>query len=157
MAEVSRWVRIAREIEALLTADGMPEGLSVHRHAHRKTSQLLLPATVIDANLDEDIEVDDHDGLEIRTRSLRIIHRVVIASDRPDEDAVPAEEALDPLLVWTAKQLKAPGAFTEGLVLDVRETSGVGQAVEAEETYAGRIQDFEIDYATLEHDPTETP
>ncbi|MEK9505155.1 hypothetical protein [Gaopeijia maritima] len=150
----SRWVRIAREVEALLSAPDRPTGLVVHRLSHRKLAkEKSLPATVINANGSETIETDDHDGGQTRTRTMHIEHRVEIPGDRPDTDEIPPEEALDPLITWTTRQLMAPDAFASGLVAEIREVRGSGDSVALEKTYAGRRQDFEIVYFTHESDP----
>lgn len=154
----SRWVRIARELELLLSAAGRPDGLVVHRLSHRKlTSEVSLPASVIHANGPEDILTDDHDGNQTRTRTVRIEHRVQIAGDTPDLDELPPEEVLDPLVTWCTRQLMAQDAFASGLVAEIREVRGMGDSVELETTYAGRAQEFEITYFTHESDPEADP
>lgn len=154
----SRWVRISQEVEALISAADRPPGLVVHRLSHRKIAdEPNLPASVINGNGPEEIDTDDHDGNQTRKRTMRVEHRVAIAGDRPDMDEVPPEEALDPLITWTTRQLMDPDAFASGLVAEIREVRGVGDSVALEKTYAGRLQEFEITYFTHETDPEADP
>ena len=142
--------QIVDGIVALLEASGSPAGLTVHRERTRPIEDDSLPALVVYC---EDEEPKSTDKQTFRSplveRSLRLI---VEARARATGGLAP-DQALDPLLVWTAQQI-LQNETIGGLAIGATEGKTSWITKEADVVVAAAIANYHIRYRTARTDPT---
>ena len=142
--------QIVDRIVALLEASGAPAGLAIHRERSRPIEDDSLPALVVYC---EDEEPKSTDKQTFRSplveRSLRLI---VEARARATGGLAP-DQALDPLLVWTAQQI-LQNETIGGLAIGATEGKTNWITKEADVVVAAAIANYHIRYRTARTDPT---
>ena len=142
--------QIVSSLVALLEAEGAPEGLTVHRERTRPIEADSLPALLIYCEDDEPAATDRQ---TFRSPLVeRSLHVVVEARSRVTSPLSP-DQALDPLLVWTAQQI-LQNETMGGLAIGAIEGKANWISKETDVVLAAAIANYHIRYRTSRLDPT---
>ena len=142
--------QIVSAIGQLLQADGAPDGLTVHRERTRPIESDALPALLVYC---EDDDPTTTDKQTFRSPLVeRSLHVIVEARARVTGSLSP-DEALDPLLVWTATQI-LQNETIGGLAIGAIEGRTSWITKEADVVVAAAIANYHIRYRTARTDPT---
>ena len=139
-------------IQAVVTAldgAGKPQGLTVHRYRTRPIEKDKLPAQVVYPS--------GSGGSVAETTSLYggmaddVLRelRVRVESRATGE---PADQALDPLYLWSVRSIMADPTLG-GLAFSIREEATSFDAAEFEEVIGAAATDFIVEYVTSRDDP----
>ena len=150
MSGVSIREQIVSALVALLEAEGAPDGLAVHRERTRPIETDALPALLVYC---EDDEPTATDRQTFRSPLVeRSLHVIVEARARVTSPLSP-DQALDPILVWTATQIMQNETMG-GLAIGAVEGKTTWISKEADVVLAAAIANYHIRYRTSRLDPT---
>lgn len=149
--------QIILAVVALLSADGGPDGLTVHRERTRPLESDALPAILIYAEDDapETLAKQQYQA-PLVTRNL-ILH---IECRALGSTTVPPDQALDPLLVWTTQVLAQNEHFPTSDTPPVPLANGVVEgktswlSKEGDKLFAAAATEWTVKYRTSRLDPT---
>jgi hypothetical protein len=142
--------QIISKVVELLSADGHPDGLTVHRERTRPLLAEQLPASVVYCADDEPTPLADQKfAAPLVMRHLRVL----VENRAVGSETLSPDEALDPMLIW-ATQVLVRNERLDGLTLGVEEGRTVWMSREGDQPIAAATMLFTFHYRTRRDDPT---
>ncbi len=138
------------KVQGLLSANGGPVGLTVHRERTRPLENDQLPAIVL-YYLDEQPVLPS--GQAYRSPLVERKLEIMAECRALGDNTTPPDMALDPIIVWASTQIFKDETFA-GLALGVEEGRTLWQSKEGDQPVAAAMIAFTIRYRTSRLDPT---